>query len=61
MKKKKKFTTKATNAIDPASPSPFKGVPGKFGKSTNFQIPEWMFQRELEEYLAEQAKKKSIS
>lgn len=27
----------------------FIPVPNKGGKTTNFEIPEWMFQRELEE------------
>ena len=25
-------------------------LPGKGGKTTNFQIPDWMFERELKEY-----------
>lgn len=28
----------------------FIPVPGKGGKTTNFEIPEWMFNRELEEH-----------
>lgn len=27
----------------------FKPVPGKGGATTNFEIPEWMFDRELKE------------
>lgn len=48
----------ATNAIEPAV-GVFKhigyprgmGVPGKGGKTTNAEIPEWMFDRELKEML----------
>ena len=28
----------------------FVPVPKKFGKTTNFEIPDWMFKRELVEY-----------
>lgn len=44
---------KANNAIEPAAPASVwgKGVPGKPGKTTNFEIPEWMFKRELEEMM----------
>ena len=42
-----------TNAVDPATTTSadfgFKPVPGKGGKTTNFEIPESMFKRELEE------------
>ena len=42
-----------TNEIDPATTTcanfGFKPVPGKGGKTTNFEIPEWMFERELKE------------
>lgn len=44
---------KANNAVEPAAPA-FrwgKGVPGKGGATTNFEIPEWMFKRELEEMM----------
>ena len=27
----------------------YKPVPGKGGATTNFEIPEWMFERELKE------------
>ena len=44
---------RATNAIDPATTTSanfgFKPVPNKGGKTTNFEIPEGMFKRELEE------------
>ena len=53
MKKNYKKVTKLTNAIDPATTTAkdwgFHPVPGKGGKTTNFEIPDWMFQRELEE------------
>lgn len=45
---------KATNAVDSATTTGknfgFKPVPGKGGKTTNFEIPDWMFDRELAEY-----------
>ena len=48
-----KKVTKLTNAIDPASTRSkdfgFIPVPNKGGATTNFEIPEWMFKRELEE------------
>ena len=53
-KNKAKRVFKATNAIDPATTTCqnfwYKPIPGKGGKTTNFEIPEWMFDRELEEY-----------
>lgn len=51
--KKHKFQTIGTNAIDPAAPASVwgKGVPGKGGATTNFSIPEWMFERELHEMI----------
>ena len=46
---------RATNAVDPATTTSadfgFKPVLNKGGKTTNFEIPEWMFKRELEEML----------
>lgn len=46
-------TIKGTNAIDPATTTSkdwgFTPVSGKGGATTNFVIPEWMFDRELEE------------
>ena len=49
----KKLLKKKNNAIDPAAPASVwgKGVPGKGGATTNFEIPEWMFKRELEEMM----------
>lgn len=35
------------NAVSTASPH--TGINGKGGKTTNFVIPEWMFERELKE------------
>ena len=53
MKKNRKIN-RATNAIDPATTTNKKWgyipVPNKGGKTTNFEIPDWMFDRELEEY-----------
>ena len=53
--KKNRIINRATNAIDPATTTNknwgFISVPGKGGKTTNFQIPADMFKRELEEYL----------
>lgn len=53
MKKNYKKLLKMNNAIDAAAPASVwgKGVPGKPGKTTNFEIPEWMFKRELEEMM----------
>ena len=49
--KKNRRVNKATNANDPATTTNknwgFKPVPNKGGKTTNFEIPEWMFEREL--------------
>ena len=46
---------KASNAIDPARSTNkswgFHPVPNKGGATTNFEIPEEMFKRELAEYL----------
>ena len=51
--KKNRRTIKASNAIDAATTTSkvwgFKPVPLKGGATTNFEIPEWMFKRELEE------------
>ena len=51
----------ATNAIDRATSSSasfgFIPVPGKGGKTTNFEIPDKIQAREIEEYLD---KKKSL-
>lgn len=51
--KKNKRINKATNAIDPATTTSktwgFKPIPGKGGATTNFEIPDWMFDRELKE------------
>ena len=52
--KKNRRVFKATNAIDPATTTSkdwgFIPVSGKGGVTTNFEIPEWMFDRELKEY-----------
>ena len=52
--KKNRRTGRATNAIAPATTTSkdwgFIPVSGKGGNTTNFEIPEWMFERELEEY-----------
>lgn len=44
---------RATNSVNPATTTSanfgFKPVPNKGGKTTNFEIPENMFKRELEE------------
>lgn len=29
----------------------FVPVPGKFGATTNYEIPDWIFDREIEEFL----------
>lgn len=52
MKKAYKNLIKATNAVEIAAPASVwgKGVPGKGGATTNFAIPDWMFDRELQEY-----------
>ena len=51
--KKNRRVTKATNAIDSATTTSkqwgFIPVPNKFGATTNFEIPEDMFKRELKE------------
>lgn len=50
---KKKMKTLGSNAIDPATTTSknwdFIPVPSKGGATTNFEIPEWMFKREVEE------------
>lgn len=52
--KKNRRINRGTNAIDPATTTNKDWghipVPNKGGKTTNFEIPEWMFDRELEEY-----------
>lgn len=51
--KKNRRTIKATNAIDAATTTSrdfgFIPVPGKGGATTNFEIPDKMFDRELRE------------
>lgn len=51
--KKRKLRKIGSNSIDPASTTNkdwgFIPVPNKGGATTNFEIPEWMFKRELEE------------
>ena len=55
---KKKLKRVGSNAIDPATTSPYwgkkpnkkyLGVAGKGGNPTNSAIPEWMFEKELKE------------
>ena len=43
---------KFTNAVEPAANARIwgKGVPGQCFGGTNFEIPEWMYTRELAEY-----------
>ena len=52
--KKNGRITKASNKIDPASSTNkswwFHPVPNKGGATTNFEIPEKMFERELKEF-----------
>ena len=54
MKRNRKIN-RATNAIEPATTTSktwgYIPVPGKGGKTTNFEIPPELFKRELEEYL----------
>lgn len=49
----KKLKTIGSNSIDPATTTSknwgFHPVPGKGGKTTNYEIPEWMFNRELQD------------
>lgn len=49
--KKNRRPIKASNAIEPATTTSkkwgFKPIPGKGGATTNAEIPEWMFDREL--------------
>lgn len=51
MKKNYKKITNLNNAIDPATTTSkdwgFIPVSGKGGNTTNAEIPEWMFDREL--------------
>lgn len=53
--KKNRRINRMTNAIDPATTTSktwgYIPVPGKGGKTTNFEIPAEMFKRELAEYL----------
>ena len=53
MKKYYKSILKANNAVEPAAPASVwgKGVPGKPGRTTNSEIPEWMFKRELKDMM----------
>lgn len=59
--RKNKKAIKATNAIEPATScvkwgkriKHYPGVAGKGGKTTNFEIPAWMFDLELAAYLGE--------
>ena len=55
MKNYYKWLLKANNAVSYAAPAFAwgKGVPGKGGKTTNFEIPEWMFEREYKELIVE--------
>lgn len=49
--KKRRLQTIGSNYIDPATTTNktwgFKPVPNKGGATTNFAIPEWMFDEEL--------------
>lgn len=53
--KQKRKIIRATNAIDGATSSGknwgFIPVSGKGGKTANFEIPEWMFDRELQDMM----------
>ena len=53
--KKNRKIIRATNAIDGATSIGknwgFIPVSGKGGKTTNFEIPEWMFDRELQDMM----------
>lgn len=51
--KRNRRIIRATNAVEPAAPASVwcKGVPGKGGKTLNYVIPEWMFQRELNDMM----------
>lgn len=51
MKPYYKNHVKMNNAVTAAAPASRlgKGVPGKGGATTNFAIPEWMFEREMKE------------
>ena len=54
-KTKFKNQTFGSNAVDPATTTSkdwgFIPVSGKGGNTTNFEIPEWMFKRELEDLM----------
>ena len=58
MKRNRKIN-RATNAIEPATTTSktwgYIPVPGKGGKTTNFEIPPELFKRELAEYLGGEA------
>lgn len=51
--KKRRLQTIGSNGIDPATTTNknwgYNPVPNKGGATTNFAIPEWMFERELKE------------
>ena len=53
MKKNYKKITRLTNTVDASTSKSrsfgFVPVPKKFGNTTNFEIPEWMFKLELDE------------
>ena len=53
MKFNYKKLTRLTNAVEPATTTSkdwgFIPVSGKGGKTTNAEIPEWMFDRELKD------------
>ena len=49
----KKLKTIGSNAIDPATTTSkhwgFRPCPNKGGATTNYEIPEWMFNREMQD------------
>lgn len=49
MKKSYYRVLKKNNAVEKAAPASVwgKGCAGKGGKSTNFEIPDWMYDREM--------------
>lgn len=53
--RKNRKIIRATNAIDGATTTGknwgYIPVSGKGGSTTNFEIPEWMFDRELEDMM----------